>query len=590
MSPATAFDPLAPFERRLAALPRLGVGISTELGAGVEGLDLARLAAEHGDLARFLEVGADLDRGIDADARAWAAAGRPTTYHFLDVNLEEPEDLDEAWCAATAEAARSIGAAWLCGDAGLWHVGPRDRGHGTLLPPILCATSARALAESVRRLRESARLEVLPENPPACVYLGDLHLLDYFARVADLADCGLLLDVAHLAIYQRATGRSPRDGLDGFPFERVVEVHVAGGTPFEAGGRTFVDDDHGTAILDDTWELAEEVAARAPNLRAIVFECERNALEDVLPGFRRLAALDARPRPAAATPERRGAAQGDGSPRAAGAPAWEGRSRELQRTLFRMQLDPGFARDLRARAPAALASTGLAPAELAPLLSADPCAVAADPERRRVRQLCGNVALELARTVDRAALAAGRDDLLARFVASPELHGALRSDEPLPLALAAYLERELCDARDPVLRAFLALEAALARARRAAPASRRPGPGEVALGAAASLLELPEGTLAAAEAADRGEEPPPPRGDGRETLLVLQAPGRWPGAVREVTVEGLSPALAGLLRAAAQRPLDAARRGALARELGAAPDELEELCAELAGEGVLERG
>jgi len=258
-------------------------------GAGA--LDVVALRRERPDWAGFLEVGADLERGLDAPARAWAAAGWPTTYHFLDLNLEEPEDLDPDWVAETAALARSIGAAWLCGDAGLWHLGPRERGHGVLMPPILCADSAAALAESVRRLRAESGFEVLPENPPAQLYLGDLHLLDYFARVADAADCGLLLDVAHLAIYQRAAGHAPLDGLDGFPLERVVELHVAGASEFRCAGRAFVDDDHAPEPLTDTWRILEHALPRARNLRALVYECERNPRAAVAPGFARLAAL-----------------------------------------------------------------------------------------------------------------------------------------------------------------------------------------------------------------------------------------------------------------------------------------------------------
>jgi uncharacterized protein (UPF0276 family) len=285
------YDPQRPFAERVALLPRLGVGISTEYGAGERGLDVLALQRARPDLVRFLEVGVDLERGVPDDARRWVEASLPTTYHFLDVNLEEPEDLDAAWVAETSALAREIGAAWLCGDAGLWHVGPRDRGHGALLPPVLSASSAHDLAESVRSLRLRSGFEVLPENPPAHVYMGDLHLLDYFARVADAADAGLLLDVAHLAIYQRATGRAPQDGLDGFPLERVVEVHVAGGTEFRHDGRTFVDDDHSPRPLPEVWRLLEAVVPRARNLRAIVFECERNRASEVVPGFERLRAL-----------------------------------------------------------------------------------------------------------------------------------------------------------------------------------------------------------------------------------------------------------------------------------------------------------
>jgi uncharacterized protein (UPF0276 family) len=284
-------DPLAPFAARVRSLPRLGIGISTEYGAGAGGLDVNRLRIERPDLVSFLEVGADLERGVDADARAWAAAGAPTTLHFLDVNLEDEADADDAWVAAVAALARELGAAWLCGDAGLWHVGPRDRGHGVLLPPILTPASAAGMARAIRELRVRSGFEVLPENPPAHVFLGPLHLLDYFARVVDEADGGMLLDVAHLAIYQRACGHAPRTGLDGFPLERVVEVHVAGGRPFRHGARTFVDDDHGPDVLPDTWQILGHVLERAPRLRALVFECERNRADEVVPTFERLKSL-----------------------------------------------------------------------------------------------------------------------------------------------------------------------------------------------------------------------------------------------------------------------------------------------------------
>lgn len=282
-----------PFRERVEGLPRLGLGISTEFGAGESGLDIAALAHERPELIEFLEIGCDLERGFDRDAKAWIQAGGKTTYHFLDVNLEQEQDLDDLWIERTTELARSARAAWLCGDAGLWHVGPRDRGHGTLMPPILVEDSARALARSVRLLRRQSGFEVLPENPPSHVYVGDLHLCDYFALVAREADCGLLLDVAHLALYQLATGNEPLAGLDRLPLERLVEIHVAGSSPFGHAGRTFHDDDHSPDVLPETWAILERVLPRATNLRALVFECERNEAAQVIPVFERLrAALD----------------------------------------------------------------------------------------------------------------------------------------------------------------------------------------------------------------------------------------------------------------------------------------------------------
>lgn len=272
-------------------LPHLGVGLSGEYGVRPS-IDPNSFAAHHPGLVHFVEFGSDTDRGLDPSILAWVAAGGRATYHFLDVNFEEAEDLDQGWMDATAAAARRLEAPWLCGDSGLWHFGPRDRGHGLLLPPILTEDSARATARSVRRLSEHTGLPVLPENPPSLYWLGDLHVLDYFGRVGELADCPLLLDLAHLVIFQRAHGLDPLEGLDRYPLDRVVEIHVAGGgektTP---DGYTYVDDDHRAVPHEDTWRILDAILPRMPNLRALCYECEHNGEEEVVPIFERLNAL-----------------------------------------------------------------------------------------------------------------------------------------------------------------------------------------------------------------------------------------------------------------------------------------------------------
>lgn len=275
------------FTQRLAALPALGLGVSTEYGASTQdgALDVSALRAAHPSYARFLEVGVEVDKGLDDAALAWAAARGQSTYHFLDINLDEPEDFDTTWLKGVSDLADTLHPAWLCGDAGLWHFGPRDRAQMLLLPPILCDEAATDQATGIARLREATGREVLPENPPGHVYLGDLHLLDFFARVLKRADTGMLLDCAHLAIYQRARGLSPLHGLDAFPLDRVVELHIAGGSTHAHDGYAYIEDDHRPEILPDTWEIAAHLLACAPNLRAVVYECERNPLAACLPGF-----------------------------------------------------------------------------------------------------------------------------------------------------------------------------------------------------------------------------------------------------------------------------------------------------------------
>jgi uncharacterized protein (UPF0276 family) len=282
---------MPPFLRRVDDLPSLGVGVSTEYGAARASgaLDVFALARAHPQRAAFLELGVEIEKGLDDDARRWIAEGRPTTYHFLDVNLHDDDDFDDVWLNGVKDLVGQCRPAWLCGDAGLWHFGPRDRGHMLLLPPVLVDDAATELARGVARLREATGKEVLPENPPGAVFVGDLHILDFFGRVAERADTGLLLDVAHLAMYGHVTGRDVLGALDAFPLERVVEIHVAGGdvrtTP---DGFSFIEDTHGTAVLEDTWRIFERVVRGARNLKAVIFECERNPNHGVDAGFARI--------------------------------------------------------------------------------------------------------------------------------------------------------------------------------------------------------------------------------------------------------------------------------------------------------------
>ena len=278
------------FLARQRSLPSLGLGVSTEYGAGRHdgALDPAALRERHPEFAGFLEVGVEIAKGLDADASAWAQRRWPTTYHFLDVNLDEPEDLDSRWLEQVRETIDRLQPAWLCGDAGLWHFGARDRGQMLLLPPVLEVEAVGPMSEGIVALREATGREVLPENPPGAMFVGRLHVLEFFARVAVAADTGLLLDCAHLAMFQRSRGLKPLAGFDDFDWDRVIELHVAGGRTRMIEGLEWIEDDHGVEVLPDTWTIAEAAIDRAHNLRAIVVECERNPIDAVVPLFRRV--------------------------------------------------------------------------------------------------------------------------------------------------------------------------------------------------------------------------------------------------------------------------------------------------------------
>jgi uncharacterized protein (UPF0276 family) len=554
------------FLSRVHALPTLGMGVSTEYGAGDSpgGLDVPALRRDHPRWGAFLELGVEVARGLDRHAEAWVASGAPTTYHFLDVNLEEREDFDGAWLAGVDALVERTRPAWLCGDAGLWHLGRRERGHMLLLPPILSADSMRAMAPGIATLRARTGKEVLPENPPGHVYLGDLHVLDAFAVLCEEADTGMLLDAAHLAIFQRLRGLPALAGFEGFPLERVVEIHVAGARRGEVDGYGFVEDDHTPNVLPETWEILSHVAARAPNLRAIVVECERNPLPAVRDMFaeveRRVAGspFDVRRRsgqssgeagtgaaPAGVAPAPQRPEGASGRPRPAmpaPLPFRDPPRRELQRAVVRLLHDP-------AALPRIASEGRLAPEELAWLQGVDPRAWRAD-RYRAARVLTG--LLE-----EYPATAPAHGGELLAFFGGARFHEAVREGRSLAGAFGAWLQ----DTGSPAVAALARVEAAIAAGRRAA--APEPGAGWVRAPGCAIVT---------------GPVPAPYACEGDALVEVLPD-----GSAR---VEEAPPALAALLREAAL-PRTRADLLAAARALGADPGEDEDIVSGLVADGLL---
>ncbi len=256
--------------------------------------------------------------------------------------------------------------------------------------------------------------------------------------------------------------------------------------------------------------------------------------------------------------------------------------RRVQRTLFRMQLDPDFAS--RLRSGEAHASCDLAAEELRLLRAASPAAVSADLAGKRRAQFLANVSSEFPLSI-----AAGLEN--HGFGASAEFHAAVCAEQSLPLAFARYALR--CTREQPrALRALVALESALTRARRELRPCRPPSSGEVALAARVFLEECPAGTLALAErvraALDAGAESPALvlASAPDETLLVLSAPAAAPFRLRTARVEHVSPALAALLRAACE-PVT---RDALVAALSTDRAELDPVIDELIADRLLVAG
>ena len=254
--------------------------------------------------------------------------------------------------------------------------------------------------------------------------------------------------------------------------------------------------------------------------------------------------------------------------------------RQLQRTLFRAQMDPAFAAEILAsEAP-----------EWELLRQASQAGMTADPRGTRRLQVLGNATLEF-----RLALASADDPRrrLEEFASSPEFHAAIEQDRPLPLAAGAYLVRVLAD--QPWPHALAQLELGLAAVRRA-PLGPTPPVGHWQRAHRACIVHLPIGTLTRATevqaALNAGQPCPPsplPSSAGSESLL-LHAPApphRW--KLADAIPEEVNEAVAALFELA-QNPVSDAELERFAQGYGASASYLSPLMQDYAQDGALHFG
>ena len=286
-------------------LPVLGLGLSSNAQVTDFPRPYALLDA-HAGLFDYVEYSAPLDvEAARVDATLFPEMERrraqvPLVYHPVHVNLWGPELESSERLAACAAHVKAVGSPWVSNDVGWWHLrGQALPGYLYVSPPLNAAAVEQCAAHAVH-VRNAMPVPVLLENPTVMTARGDLHVLDFMERLSTAAQCEVLLDVGHLFSHQLARGLALTEGLDSFPWDRVRQLHIAGGV---VKGNTYLDD-HPQPIRDEVWALFEDVRKRCTRLCAVTYEGDGHPDAIAVVNLKRL-------RPQVPSPHR-GEGQGEG--------------------------------------------------------------------------------------------------------------------------------------------------------------------------------------------------------------------------------------------------------------------------------------
>ncbi len=171
--------------------------------------------------------------------------------HGVSLSIGSTDPLDFDYLAKLKRLAGAVKARWVS-DHLCW-TGVAGLNAHDLLPMPLNEPSLRHVVERVRTVQDFLERPLVLENPSSYVTFADSTLSEweFLTRLAEDADCGLLLDVNNVYVSSVNHDFDPAEYIRAVPHRRVVQFHLAGHT----NCKTHLIDTHDSHVIDPVWEL-----------------------------------------------------------------------------------------------------------------------------------------------------------------------------------------------------------------------------------------------------------------------------------------------------------------------------------------------
>jgi uncharacterized protein len=186
----------------------------------------------------FLEVSPEnyMGRGgRNVAGLATLAERYPIVTHGLTMSLGGCDPLGHDYLRELAAFLRTIKTPWHSDHLSFSSVGGRSLHE--LLPVARTMSTVARVTERVLRARDAIGLPLAVENVSAYWHPGRAEMgeAELVSRICDAADCDWMLDVNNAYVNMVNFGQDPEEWMRDAPFERVVQIHVAGHEWFSVG-------------------------------------------------------------------------------------------------------------------------------------------------------------------------------------------------------------------------------------------------------------------------------------------------------------------------------------------------------------------
>jgi uncharacterized protein len=243
-------------------LPDLGVGV------GLRTAHYAHILEHEPEVAWFEVVSENYMQtaGRPRFVLDRVAARYPVAMHGVSLSIGSTDAIDFEYLRELRSLRDAIGARWVT-DHLCW-TGVAGKNTHDLLPMPYTEEAVVHVARRVREVQDFLAAPIALENPSTYAEFtgGAMAEWDFLAAVALEADCGILLDVNNIYVNAHNHGFDPRDYLEAVPFDRVVQLHVAGHTRHA----THIVDTHIGPVAPSVWDLLGEAWRRAGGVSVLL--------------------------------------------------------------------------------------------------------------------------------------------------------------------------------------------------------------------------------------------------------------------------------------------------------------------------------
>lgn len=190
----------------------------------------------------------------------------PVVQHGVSLAIGSPDPLDFDYLKKLKALTRITKTPWVS-DHLCWGRLPGAHYHD-LLPLPYTKEVIEYVAERARIVQDYLELPFALENLSSYVAYNkdEMTEWEFYGSIVEKADIHMMLDVNNIYVSSRNHGFDPKDYYNNVPLERVIQIHLAGHSDYDA----YVLDTHDTYVRDEVWQIYAEVYSRTNGVSTLL--------------------------------------------------------------------------------------------------------------------------------------------------------------------------------------------------------------------------------------------------------------------------------------------------------------------------------